>query len=701
MQLRAIQLSYLLGISLVLTGIIYFFAANWGYFGRIEKIGLSISLLILFYLLHFLLKKVFKYKTFLSNLSLFAASIIFGVAVALIGQTYNSHADSYQLFFIWLISVLALALITKYTPFYVLSFILGNLTMLFFVFPFSYMPDWSSHTLLIFLSLIGLTNVALFFITYNKWLNSKTILYLAYIMLFSIFFYIAASETLPYHIALNIINALLLLIAGYYFLKIKQNKSLFTITVIFAAVFILYRVLYWVVQQDADWVLYALLAIAVFLTLASVIVVSILNRNKMNHFLSNILVIAATIIATLFATVAITGIFFLIIPDATTDALYFFAILALIIPGLLLVKFSDQIRYTLLGTGFIIAFISTVFEEKILYQYIILILLCVSVYIVKTKGIKVLLYLFANTVAYLLILQDFSIEVMYLIMFTLNLLYFIFLQKEKATNNTAFVMALLSFMGLTFLELPIWLQITYNLTFFISLSAMILLLDRTRHTFKWTVSLVLWFVFIAYNYYEYLWTLIHKSIIAIIIGVIFIIFAAYLERRTGKLQPESKPISYKTPLLITIAILQIGFIGVQSFTSEKLLTDGELIKLELQPLDSRSLLQGDYFIINYEINDLKIEENGWNEKIKVLLREKDGIYDYAGNYKIDNVWHKDYQKEPGDVIINGTIQGSDYVVYGIESYFVEEDTGQELQNSVEYGYVRVGKSGNAILEKVE
>src|SRR5690625_611504 len=127
MKLRTIQTSYLLGISLILTGIIYFFAANWGYFDRIIKVSLSISLLILFYLIHFLLKRFIKHRPFLSNWSLFAASIVFGGAVALIGQIYNSHADSYQLFLVWLIPVLALAFMTRYIPFYVLAFILANL----------------------------------------------------------------------------------------------------------------------------------------------------------------------------------------------------------------------------------------------------------------------------------------------------------------------------------------------------------------------------------------------------------------------------------------------------------------------------------------------------------------------------------------------------------------------------------------------
>lgn len=699
MKLRTIQTSYLLGISLILTGIIYFFAANWGYFDRITKVSLSISLLILFYMIHFLLKRFIKHRPFLSNWSLFVASIVFGIAVALIEQIYNSHADSYQLFFVWLIPVFALAFMTRYIPFYILSFILANLTMLFFVFPSSYLPDWSPSILFTFLMVIGITNAGIFFTTYKNWIKSKTILYAAYIMTFGLFFYVAVNDSMPIHELFNVFFGLLLFIAGYFFLKLKQNKGLFTVTVIFAAIFLIYRVFYWALSQSGDWIFYVLLLFAVILTLISIVVVGILNRNKMNRFLSNVLIVVITMIATLLATVAITGIFFLVFPGGTIDGLYIFAILALILPGLLM-KLAPQIRYTLLGTGFGIGFGTAVFSGKVLYEYILLILLCAGIYIVKTKGIKVLLYLLAYVLVYMILIPNFSLHVIYLAMFAINLVYYLFVQKERSTNYTAFVLVLLSFMALTFLDLQTWLQVVYNLLFLIGVSMIILLIDRERYRFEWTISFVLWFVFIGYNYYEYLWSLIHKSIVAIIVGVIFIAVATYFERRTSE-QQESKAISYRTPLLLILIFLQIGFIGIQSFTSEKLLAEGDLIKLELQPVDPRSLLQGDYVIFNYQINDLEVEEGAWNKKVKVLLREKNGIYEYAENYQMDRKWHKDYQEQPGDVIINGTMYGSRSVIYGIESYFVPEGTGRELETSAKYAYVRVSESGNALLEKVE
>src|SRR5690625_7970869 len=94
----------------------------------------------------------------------------------------------------------------------------------------------------------------------------------------------------------------------------------------------------------------------------------------MNRFQSNVLIVVIAIIATLFTTVAITGIFFLLFPEGTVDALFFVAILALLGPGLLM-KLMPQIRYTLLGTGFVIGYATALFSGQVLYEYILLILL--------------------------------------------------------------------------------------------------------------------------------------------------------------------------------------------------------------------------------------------------------------------------------------------------------------------------------------
>ncbi len=62
-----------------------------------------------------------------------------------------------------------------------------------------------------------------------------------------------------------------------------------------------------------------------------------------------------------------------------------------------------------------------------------------------------------------------------------------------------------------------------------------------------------------------------------------------------------------------------------------MLTDGQLILLELAPVDPRSLMQGDYMRLNYDISNnintdsiskrgfcvVKLKENGVAEKVRI------------------------------------------------------------------------------------
>lgn len=706
MKLKMIQTGYLLGLSLLLTSIIYFFASNWQYFGRLTKISLSLLLLLLFYGLHFLLKKWMAHQRFLSNWMLVAASIVFGISITLIGQVYNSHADSYQLFLVWLIPVLLLALLTKYEPFYVLSYVLAHLSFFFFIFPSTYLPEWTNTSLLVMFLTMIVANGFIFYCCYKDFLSSKTIFYLSFILFHAMFFYVCLNEELPFLILTNIVYIIILTFSSYYWFKHRNKKDLAIITAVFAAIYVIYRIFYWVFLHLGELILYILLLFAIMLVFASVVIVGLLTKSKMNRFFTQLLTITVTIMATLFATLAITGLFFITIPNATLDMLFFFALFALIIPGLF-TRWPVQIRYTLLGTGFLIGFITAIFTDSSIYQYILFILVCFSVYVVKMTGIKVLAYMFANVIAFYILVTLGSFQMVYCVIFVLNVGYYVLQTKEKATNYMAFLIALLSLMSLTFLNVAVWLQIVYNLAFIIATTTLLFTLNRTTKKWEWGTAFVLWFGFLSYNYYDYLWTLIHKSIVALVLGALFISIAYYFDRRFHReKEPEGTFVSYKTSLLLGVIILQLGLIGYQAGSSEKLLAEGDLIKLELEPIDPRSMLQGDYIWLRYDINDLSnLEENQvhgfWNKKIKIVLQENDGIYSYGDYYFIEGKWNKTYEKQPGDIIINGKSHHLTNITYGIESFFVPEGTGWDLQNKVEYAYVRVGKSGNAILEKVE
>jgi uncharacterized membrane-anchored protein len=136
------------------------------------------------------------------------------------------------------------------------------------------------------------------------------------------------------------------------------------------------------------------------------------------------------------------------------------------------------------------------------------------------------------------------------------------------------------------------------------------------------------------------------------------------------------------------------------FDKEQHLRHGAVVKLELLPVDPRSLMQGDYVRLRYEMSDIRDLYTKERGRVQVALRKDEkGIYRLADIYAVNGETNKQYKRQQGDVIINGTFHGST-VVYGIESFFVPEKTGLDVQEKARFAYVRVSETGDALLEKV-
>src|SRR5699024_3181842 len=123
------------------------------------------------------------------------------------------------------------------------------------------------------------------------------------------------------------------------------------------------------------------------------IVVGILNKNKMNHYFVQALTICITIVTTLFAITAIGGLFFILFPEMNLLVLYLFALIALILPGLFL-KIPEQFRYSMLGTGCLLAFFAGLMDMSIFYLILFFLILLIGIYMILHLVVIVLNYLF-------------------------------------------------------------------------------------------------------------------------------------------------------------------------------------------------------------------------------------------------------------------------------------------------------------------
>lgn len=136
--------------------------------------------------------------------------------------------------------------------------------------------------------------------------------------------------------------------------------------------------------------------------------------------------------------------------------------------------------------------------------------------------------------------------------------------------------------------------------------------------------------------------------------------------------------------------LTLGAVNYTIWAREHLLSSGEVLLVELAPVDPRSLLQGDYMALDFAIAR-QVPRSDGNEPSMgkvVVKRAADGeaVFDriYAGEALAADERLLDYRVRDGRVRIV------------TNAYFFEEGQGQRFE-AARYGELRVDPSGKALL----
>lgn len=179
----------------------------------------------------------------------------------------------------------------------------------------------------------------------------------------------------------------------------------------------------------------------------------------------------------------------------------------------------------------------------------------------------------------------------------------------------------------------------------------------------------------------------------------------------------------KKILYLTVVFWLLIFSGFILYKEYTLRTGTEII-LKTEPVDPRDLFRGDYVVLNYEISTLNLEEIQvedpyfeYNDRIYLALEIENGY----------GVPKKIYRNPPdNELYIKGKVKEIIYdweenedsliaeeprikelrVEYGIESYFVPEGRGREIESQQWTGRegvdvkVVVDKYGNAVIESL-
>ena len=142
-------------------------------------------------------------------------------------------------------------------------------------------------------------------------------------------------------------------------------------------------------------------------------------------------------------------------------------------------------------------------------------------------------------------------------------------------------------------------------------------------------------------------------------------------------------------ILINLIILLVLF-NNSILQKEELLSDGQLVLLELAPVDPRSLMQGDYMRLGYAISDNINSDSISKRGFCVVTLEENGI---ARKVRIQE------NKTPvndNEFLLEYTSRKWGGINIGAESYFFQEGEAAKYENA-KYGGIKVDDQGNSLL----
>jgi uncharacterized membrane protein len=122
------QILLWVGAVLVAAGVGFFVAYNWQDLGRFEKLALVQGLVVA-------ALAVVGWKGLdgaAGKAALFGAALLVGALLALLGQIYQTGADTFELFAAWGLAILPWALVARFAPLWVLWLAIANLAIVLY-----------------------------------------------------------------------------------------------------------------------------------------------------------------------------------------------------------------------------------------------------------------------------------------------------------------------------------------------------------------------------------------------------------------------------------------------------------------------------------------------------------------------------------------------------------------------------------------
>ncbi|HYD38671.1 MAG TPA: GDYXXLXY domain-containing protein [Allosphingosinicella sp.] len=144
-------------------------------------------------------------------------------------------------------------------------------------------------------------------------------------------------------------------------------------------------------------------------------------------------------------------------------------------------------------------------------------------------------------------------------------------------------------------------------------------------------------------------------------------------------------------IALATGLAVLAFVNFGIYQRERLMTDGRLVFLKLAPVDPRSLMQGDYMRLNFEVAD-RAFPRGPRSRLAdghiVVALDPNGI----GHFRR---FSDGRPPAPGEALLRYRVRAGQ-PNFATNAYFFEEGQAETYAGAA-YGEFRVGEDGEMIL----
>lgn len=783
---KGINLVFGLGLLTVLLlsfALVNWIAANWSHMNPDTRLILVQSVFMAAVLIAFI--ACWRYKN-LADFTIQFAALVIGALLALIGQIYQTGADSWYLFAAWAILITPWLILLR-TIFITITWaLLFNITVFLYTTSSPIIMLWltDGNLYLILINLIFLCASLLFrdYLHDNWGILNKVFASAIAVFLFLNLLQLQFSENIT-RLIINYAAAFLLLGIAYYWFT-QKIRDLFIVSMIFVSAIAFTSLIIFQLADD----IFGILILSLFVILASVIaskhLLKLLQYNKPEsgklitpwHFYW-LRISALLLAAGLFLTWLLLGFEFSNRSQLSLLSLIIMLI-GLVITKIYERKFTNERTNIIYESALVAIFaglglftVICLLESNHLYDAQLWQLLALGLVIYFTlnnlisRFLSALLILaiciwYIGIVPYILhgqALYLWSIKASYFLSLFAALAFYIHSQPDKYNYLRPFAVALFVCSALLAISIdlintvPVWQWSLSALLAALSLSFMLCLFVSARYRLKqYYLPIFLLFLFasiamlgaftlllglclLAYAVNYRLRVLAAMAVVLLIMGMPLYYFQTSTSLSFKALQFGLISLSmflatlliYKTEnsniagniylrvskkYLITLIIgfiLVIGFTQYQLKNYQNILNNGTQIILKLAPVDPRSIMQGDYMQLNYELrttanslldkgqyDSIKIKQN--NRYWLILKKDNDGIWNlYAITDNLSEAQELLF-KNPEMVFLSAKLR-DDSLDWGANTWFFAEGTAVVYEQA-KYGVLRVNQHGTALLE---